>query len=125
MKRGLSELAIYAATGINNQILGRATERDYKDTRNLGNHLQEYLKERAKYGLLEGSPIQTQIMWKTFGKKQRDTEEVALQTFLFGKKLTEVEKLTDEELSKLMSTCVNLSKIAMTHENPFLRKQAA
>lgn len=125
MEKGLSLLSITAAIGIDNNILGKATEESYEDIEELTRYLREAVHQRSEEAYLHGNQTETLIMWEAFGKKQKYTEEVALQTSLFVKQLENIKTLPNEELAQLRGLCVKISRASINYEDEYSRRFVA
>ncbi|MBR9702005.1 hypothetical protein GOV13_03715 [Candidatus Pacearchaeota archaeon] len=125
MEYDLKWLAIGAALGIDNHILGTATKEDYRHVKKLASYLRKGVRQKSKEGYLHRDISESLIIWEALGKKQRHSKEVALQTSLLAKKLKDINLLSSKDLPELRDICSNLSKKALSYEQNYIRRLAA
>lgn len=116
MSDRLSEISCNAAVGLDNHLLGRATDEDYTKISKLASYLEDCVEQKDGYGLLQGDSNITSIMWKAFDRDSKYAKEVLSQTSSFYKRLEGIKQLRNQELIELRELCVKISKEAIEVE---------
>jgi len=111
----LSDISCYAALGIDNYILKKATEKNYEAIKKLREYLEDIKIETWGSGSYNVGLALT--FWEAFGGEEKETiQEVAVQTSLFKKTLESIKGLEVKDLKDLRDFCTNLSKTSMKYE---------
>lgn len=119
---GLAAEASDAEIAIDNHRLGKATEEQYQNVRNLSNSLYEIAKgyDPSTEFMMDDVIWPNRKDW--VGKTRDDTR---LQTWLFAKNLETFTYLSKERQRELLDACLRLSREARYSSKPMILRLSA